>query len=79
MPLLRCGPRASRGSFGVMQDTYAGLPWRLSGKESTCNAGDLGWEDPLEKGTTPGFAPGGFHRQRRLVACSPWVTRAGHG
>ena len=20
------------------------------GKESTCNAGDLGWEDPLEKG-----------------------------
>ena len=29
------------------------LPWWLSGKESTCNAGDtgliLGWEDPLEK------------------------------
>ena len=21
-----------------------------AGKESTCNAGDLGWEDPLEKG-----------------------------
>ena len=33
-----------------------GLPWWLSGKESTCNAGDLGlipgWEDPLEEGTT---------------------------
>ena len=33
-----------------------GLPWWLSGKESTYNAGDtevavqsLGWEDPLEK------------------------------
>lgn len=32
MLLLRCGPRARRGLFGVMQDTYAGLPWRLSGK-----------------------------------------------
>ena len=31
------------------------LPWWLSGKESTCNAGDmvwsLGWEDPWEKET----------------------------
>ena len=26
-----------------------GLPWWLSGKESACNAGDLGQEDPLEK------------------------------
>ena len=31
------------------------LPWRLSGKESACSAGEagytgsLGWEDPLEK------------------------------
>ena len=33
-----------------------GLPWWLSGKESTCSAGDLGsipaLEDPLEKGMT---------------------------
>ena len=32
-----------------------GFPGRSDGKESTCNAGDLGsvpgWEDPLEKGT----------------------------
>ena len=28
-----------------------GFPSGSSGKESTCNAGDLGWEDPLEKGT----------------------------
>ena len=27
-----------------------GLPWLLSCKESSCNAGDVGWEDPLEKG-----------------------------
>ena len=24
-----------------------------AGKESTCNAGDLGWKDPLEKGKAP--------------------------
>ena len=28
-----------------------GFPGGSDGKESTCNAGDLGWEDPLEKGT----------------------------
>jgi len=27
-----------------------GLPWWLSNKESACNAGDLGWENPLEEG-----------------------------
>ena len=30
-----------------------GLPWWLSGKESACNAGDVGsipgWEDPLKE------------------------------
>ena len=26
------------------------FPGSPDGKESTCNAGDLGWEDPLEKG-----------------------------
>ena len=44
-----------------------GLPWWLSSKESTCNAGDAGdmgsipgWEDPLEKemATTSVFLPG---------------------
>ena len=33
---------------------YLRLPWWLDGKESACNAGDLGstqgWEDALEKG-----------------------------
>ena len=27
-----------------------GFPCGSAGKESSCNAGDLGWEDPLEKG-----------------------------
>ena len=27
-----------------------GFPGGSAGKESTCNVGDLGWEDPLEKG-----------------------------
>ena len=27
-----------------------GFPDSSVGKESACNAGDLGWEDPLEKG-----------------------------
>jgi len=26
-----------------------GFPGGSDGKEFTCNAGDLGWEDPLEK------------------------------
>ena len=33
---------------------YMGFPCGSAGKESACNAGDLGsipgWEDPLEKG-----------------------------
>ena len=42
----------------------AGLPRWLSGKESTCHAGDVSqspdWEDALEKemATTPVFSPG---------------------
>ena len=27
-----------------------GLPYGSAGEESACNMGDLGWEDPLEKG-----------------------------
>ena len=30
--------------------TLKGFSGDSGGKESTCNAGDLGWEDPLEKG-----------------------------
>ena len=50
-------PGTDLGSPALQEDS---LPTELSGeppagKESTCNAGDLGsipgWEDPLEKGT----------------------------
>ena len=30
---------------------FWGFPGGSAGKESTCNVGDLGWEDPLENGT----------------------------
>jgi len=29
---------------------FRGFPSGSAGKESACNAGDLGWEDPMEKG-----------------------------
>ena len=29
---------------------FLGFPCGSAGKESACNVGDLGWEDPLEKG-----------------------------
>ena len=29
---------------------FLGFPYGSAGKESTCNVGDLGGEDPLEKG-----------------------------
>ena len=34
----------------IWASLVASLPCGSAGKESTCNAGDLGWEDPLEKG-----------------------------
>ena len=56
-----------------------GLPGSLDGKESACNAGDLGLIPGL--GRSPGrghgsplqyFCPENPHRQRSLVGCSPW-------
>ena len=48
-------------------------------KASACNAGSLGWEDPLENGWLPipslVFLSGEFHGQRSLVGCSPWVHK----
>ena len=45
-----------------------GLPRWLSGKESACQTGDLGWEDPLKKKKitpTPVFWPAEFHGHSR--------------
>ena len=33
---------------------FLGFPGGSAGKESTCNARDLGWEDPLGKGKCGG-------------------------
>ena len=43
-----------------------GLPWRLSGKESACNAGDTG-----DVGSIPGLgrSPGGRHGKPLQYSC----------
>ena len=35
---------------------FLGFPCGLAGKESACNAGDLGWGDPLKKGKATHFS-----------------------
>ena len=61
---------------------YARRPWRLTGKESDCNAeeaGDVGVhslsrEDPWKRKwqPTPLFLLGKFYGQRSLAGYSPW-------
>ena len=56
-----------------------GFPGGSDGKNSSCNAGDLGWiprwgRSPgrREWQPTPVFLPGEFHLQRSLASYSPW-------
>ena len=54
-----------------------GFPGGSAGKESTCNAGDLGsipgsGRSPGKGYGNPVFLPGEFHGQRSLVGYSPW-------
>ena len=54
-----------------------GLPQWLSGKESTCNAGDTGHAGSIpgsrrSPGGGHGNTPGESHGQRSLVGYSPW-------
>ena len=58
-------------------------PGDLDGKESACNAGDLGsipgsgrfpWRRAWQP--TPVFFPGKSHGQRSLVGYSPWVCKS---
>ena len=55
----------------LKQTRNCGIPRWLSGKESTCNAGDLGSIPGLGRslGVGNGNPP---HRQRSLVGYSPW-------
>ena len=43
-------PGSSSGIYLVVAPGWYGFPGGSDGRESTCNAGNLGWEDPLEKG-----------------------------
>ena len=54
-----------------------GFPGGSDGKESACNAGDLGLipglgRSPREGNGNPVFFPGEFHGQRSLTGYSPW-------
>ena len=51
----------SKSSEAIDLVLHLGFPGGSVGKESTCNAGDLGsilgWEDPLEKGKATHSSP----------------------
>ena len=53
-----------------------GFPDSSDGKESTCNAGDLGYIPGSERSPGEGngypFVPGKSHRQKSLAGYSPW-------
>ena len=44
---------------------FLGFPDGSAGEESTCNVGDLGWEDPLEKGKAT----------HSSILYSPWAPK----
>ena len=48
---------------------FLGFSGGSDGKESACNVGDLGWEDPLEKGMQPTLV--------LLPGESPWTEEPG--
>ena len=50
-------------SFGIHVCIWLGLSWWLNGKESACNAGDLGSIRGL------GRSPGGGHGNPLLYSC----------
>ena len=53
--------------------TYMGFPGGSVGKESACNAGDIGFDPCVEKALqpTPVVLPGEFHGQRNLAVYGP--------
>ena len=66
-------------SFQPKSIIFPGLPWWLSGKESTCQfrrcgfdpwVGKIPWRRKWQP--TPVFLPGKSHGQRSLVGYSPW-------
>ena len=57
-----------------------GFPGDSDGKEPACNAGNLGREDPLEKGmaTYSSNLAWEIPWTGSLAGCSPWGRRVGH-
>ena len=73
IPFL-CGFRI-KFTYKSLAGHLEGFPGGSDGKESACNAGDLG--SILESGRSVGegspvFLPGKSHGQRSLVGYSPW-------
>ena len=68
-------------SFSNRSLHHQGLPWWLSGEESTCPCRrwvqSLGWKDPWRRKQlpTPVFLPGKSHGQRSLASYSPLYCR----
>ena len=65
--------------FWLITNKLIGLPWLLSGKESTCQCRRQGFSLWIRKlpwrrkwQPTPVFLPGKFHRQKSLAGYSPW-------
>ena len=63
----------------LIYKTGIGLPWWLSGKESTCQCRRHGFDPWVRKipwrrkwQPTPAFLPGESHGQRSLAGYSPW-------
>ena len=63
----------------MVEILVGGFSGGSDGKESSCNAGDLGLipgsgrsPGKKEQLPTPVFLPGEFHGQRSLVGYSPW-------
>ena len=59
-----------------------GIPRSSAGKESACNAGDLGLTPGLGRfpwrrkwQPTPVFLPGESHGQRSLAGYTPWACK----
>ena len=51
LPLVSDDPGGNLAPEGLFHSLSSPFPGGSDGKESVCKAGDLGWEDPLQKGT----------------------------
>ena len=76
---LGIGRKVPKGRDICIPTADIGFPGGSDGKESACNAGDLGLIPGLGRSRwrrewlpIPVFLPGEFHRQRRPASYSPW-------